>query len=277
MPFEAQELKKFTDSGRAIAKAAGVAVEQWAEGEMGVVLKMWAARTNVITPGKATIEARTSAGKKAFGATKASRSQYGVIVNSGRRDGEPGLLWYRTSNRKYQVGGKIDGDSTFRPQQASFKSGKSGFVHFANDVWAKIEAGGMRYAAELARLKPAAAKAIGLARQSVIQSADVLGIALEAVKGGANLSSGAIAKAREAIATNGNRYQNGTGNVQRTQGAFSIEAVNSYPLNRALRMDMSLQAAIQSRTAYFERNLANGVFKELKKVERAYPYLKIAA
>jgi len=264
VPFEPSELAKFTQAGKAISQAAGVGFEEWARGEMGTILKLWAGHTEVITPGNATIEARTSAGKKAFGATKASRSAYGITVNTGKRDGMPGKVWFRHGSRKFQQAGMIQADSHFVPA----------WIHWKNDVWARIKDGSEKYAAELAKLKPAAQKAIGLARQSVIQSADALGIMLESVKGG-TLSSGAIAKARSAIAMNGQPYQNGTGTQQKQGAVFSIEAVNRYPLNQKLRMDVRLASVIQSRMVYFNRNLEEGVFKSVDKVVARYPYLTL--
>ncbi len=100
---------------------------------------------------------------------------------------------------------------------------------------------------------------------------------MESVGGGGTLSSAAIAQARSAIATTGKSYVNGTGARVKTDKEFFLEAVNVYPLNQKLRMNVSLEAIVSSRVSYFNRNLEQGVFKELKKIEGKYPYLKVAA
>lgn len=259
MPFERQELNKFTDAGKQIAASANASFEQWATGEMGVVLKTWTAHTNVITPAKAAIEARAEASKKVLGDRAAQRAAR-LSLNTGRRGGAPGILWRRNKGQSFWAAGKVEGDSSF-----SASKGAAG----------KLEGIGRAAAGQVAKSKAAAMKAIGLARQSIIQSADMLGIVLESVRGG-EVSAGAISSARQAVATNGQRYQNGTGTTTHAGGVFTIEAVNSYPLNAKLRMDVALANILQARATLARNTLQAAMSRNLKKVEAAYPFLKVS-
>ena len=112
MPFDRTELNKLTDAGKKIAAAAEVGFEQWATGEMGVILKTWAAHTNVITPAKATIEARAEAAKDVLGDRAAQRAAR-LSINTGRRGGKPGVLWRRNKGQSFWAAGEVSGDQSF--------------------------------------------------------------------------------------------------------------------------------------------------------------------
>ena len=148
------------------------------------------------------------------------------------------------------------------------------WIHFAGYDWEKIKAGTAKFGAELAKRLPAGLRAIGLARQSVVQSADSLGINLEQVQAGA-ISGSDIAKARSAVPSSGVRYQNGTGKQTKGLGQFTIEVTNSYPYNAKMKMDVALSGVISSRVGFYERNITRGVFQNLQAVEKAYPYVTI--
>jgi hypothetical protein len=264
MGYEAQELRKFTESGKAISRAAGIGFEQWARGEMGVVLKLWAGRTAVISREGAAIAAR-GASNKAAGTQRASKDDYSISVNTGERGGEAGRVWFKTWKNNMQEAGKVGDSGEYFPK----------WIHWAGYDWEKIKAGAEKFGSELAKRLPAGIKAIGLARQSVIQSADALGIQLEQVQAGA-ISGSEIAKARGAVATTGIRYQNGTGKQIKDANGYTIEFTNSYPLNQRCKMDIALMGVLTSRIGYYERNIVRGVFQNLQSVERAYPYVKVA-
>lgn len=231
--------------------------------EAGVILKTWAGRTKVASPKTAELFARYRAGKRAFGLTQAGKNMYGISVNTGRRDGAPGMVWFRTARKKWQTPASI------------YSSGhiSQNNLHFKDDDWARIEAGMVAYSNELKKILPASAKAVGLARQSVIQIADGLGIDLAQVKGGGNLSAAGIAKARAAIASNGHQYANGTGSEGGDNTTAYIQLFNSYPLNTKIGMDHILLGIIAGRAGYINKSYAKGAFDSIKNTAKAFPNL----
>lgn len=263
MGYESTELRKFTEVGHAIAKSANVSFQTWARGEMGVVLKMWAARTPVISEAKSAVEARSKASKQA-GTQRASKG--GISVNTGERGGRAGLVWFRTRNDHWQDAGSVSDSGTY----------SATWTHWKASDFENITKLAEKFGTEVSKLIPAGKKAIGLARQSVVQIADALHIPLESVQGG-TLTGGDINKARNAMASNGMTYQNGKGTETKGgAGVYSIEAVNSYPLNGVMKMDIALMSVLQTRIRTYENNIVRGVFRDLKSVAQAYPYIKVA-
>lgn len=266
LTLPASELAKFTESMHVIAQASGRAAEDVLKAETGIILKQWAARTKVATEKKALIRARTRAATGA-GVSKHGSVFYGTTVNTGRRGGTPGVVWFRTRRKKYQQAGFVRDDGTY----------KFSWLHYAREGWEDIKYKTETYAKALAIQMKYAKRTIGLGRQSVVQIADRLGIDLNKVKGGGNLSARAIQKARDALASTGYRYTNGTGAEYRQGSRYFIELLNTYPRNTKTGMDATLAGVISGRVKYFENNMERGVFLAQSRVAQKYPWLQVAA
>lgn len=229
--------------------------------EAGSILKTWAGRTKVGTDKRAILRARARAISNAIGRNKAGKNGLEISINSGRRGGFPGEVWFRTRNNRFQQAGVVSDGGTYKPA----------WIHFKKDDWElSINYGATRAAEEMKKLIPNATKSVGLARQSIIQIADDLGIDLNAVPGGGVSASG-IAKARAAVASSGRGYKNGVG----TQGG---DAVRSYvqlicrlPYLQKIGMDRTLAGVVAGRAKYIEASYAKGAFDSLKRVEAAFP------
>jgi hypothetical protein len=263
--FPPEELRKFTQSGRTIAAAVGTSVELWARAEAGVILKTWAGRTKVATQQSATrraiLQAYRLARKVAFGTRKGETPPGTASINLGFRGAPANRVWYRTRlNRKFQP-----------VYQAGFSPG----WHIRSSDWSRVELATLMFRRDVRDMIAAAKKAVGLARQSVVQIADSLGIRLESVKGGGALSAAGIAKARTALASNRRAYINGYGRQWKKPEDFVLELVNRYPRNVTIGMDATLASVIAGRIKYFERNLAEGTFLSAARAARAYPYLSV--
>lgn len=272
MPFDTRELQKFTTAGNAIADAMGTSFENWAVGESGVILKNWAEEIPVKSATEATLKARSKAAE-ITGVRKAG--SVGVSVNTGRNGGIPGNVYLRRLTRNEKGKGKSlkwtrvahvsdDGSVEFRNR------------HYRPSDWAKFSEAARDYASELAKLIPNARKAVALARQSVVQIADALGIALETVRGGGNLSGDAITKARQAVAQDGRQYVNGMGVKIKTETELSIEMINSYPAIQQAGIDTALLRVLQSRIGLHIDQLYSVLKKDTGALAKAYPYLEVS-
>lgn len=265
--FSETELKKFSEAGRVIASAIGVSVETWARAEASVILKTWAGRTKVASDAKlgrrGLMQAYRDARRHANfgGANKGSARPGEATINLGIR-GPFGRVWYRTRR----------GQQKF---QQVFTSGFGRGWHIKSSDWPTINAMVEEFRQSYRATVAAAKRAAGLSRQSIVQIADDLGIRLEDVQGGGTLSAAGIAKARAAIASNGQHYRNGYGIISRTAKEFFVTLVNRYPKIGPLFMDVTLQGVIAGRLKYFERNLEEGTFLSAKNAARAYPYVAV--
>ncbi len=257
MPWAPTELRKFQAAGRAIQAAASIGVEEWAVGEGGVILKLWAG--NVAIPNVNAVERRArNRVLKNEGLTQGK-----ITINSGVR-GEEGRVWIRAKNGKYRLAGMVAHNAgSFSPEN----------LHFSPDQWADQQSATGRYQGK-AGMIAMARRTIGLARQSIIQIADTVGIALERVVGG-GIGAGGVAQARGAVASDGKVYQNGTGTRQKTATSFALEFVNTYPKIQQAHVDTALINALGSRQAFHSRNFEAGVFKSVEKTARAYPYIEV--
>jgi hypothetical protein len=256
--FADAELRKFADAGTAIVRATGATFEQWAEGEMGLILKGTAGAIAAQTPAKAELRARVKALKN-FGLTKGD-----VTINAGLR-GEEGRVWVRTRKKKWSLAGTIGHNAgAFRPENK----------HFTDDTWRDVEGGVSDYQSQ-AGIIAIAKRTVGLARQSVIQMADAVGILLERVAGGNGLSARDLGQARSAVASDGKTYLNGFGTRLKTAEGFSIEVINRYPNLHAAKIDIALATAIGERTGYMQQVLRERLGKSAEQVAKAFPYLQV--
>lgn len=272
--FSETELRKFADSGRVISAAIGTSVQLWARAEAGVILKTWAGRTKVATAEKLGRRGLLRAYREARNLVKAGwyrnkgRTDPGeASINLGIRAGQFGKVYYRTRKRGIHMKG-----AGF---QDVFGAGFSRGKRIDSRDWPTISSMVSNFRAHYEAMVAAAKRSAGLSRQSIVQIADDLGIALETVKGGGTLSSAGIAKARAALASNGQAYRNGYGVVSQTAKEFYLTLVNRYPKIGPLQMDTTLQGVILGRVRYFERNLAEGTFLAASRAAKAYPYLEV--
>ena len=263
--FSEVELKKFSDAGRTIAAAVGTSVEIWARAEAGVILKTWAGKTPVRKERAAEVSGilrdyRQSRGI-IYGLKKGETPRGTASINLGIRKGAEGRVWYRTRNNKFQP----TYGAGFHPTG----------IRMRNEDWPALDRMVQMFRHQYAQLVEASKGAIGLARQSIVQIADDLGIRLEDVKGGGTLSARGIAKARNALASNRTPYRNGYGIVSVAAREFYITLVNRYPRMGPLFMDATLRTVILGRLSYFRRNLEEGTFLSAKAAAKAYPYVEV--
>lgn len=231
--------------------------------EAGVILKQWAGRTKVGTAAAAARIARLRAIKK-LGLTQAP-NRGDVSVNAGWKSTTPyGMVWVKRT-AKGGTGKKyiMLRDGYFQPGMRTGPKWRG----FGDAAVAKVRPAVMK-------ATQAAVKSVGLARQSIVQIADSLGIDLVKVAG-AGADAAGIAKARAAIASTGKSYRNGTGTSAGTEVKPYIDLFNSLPYatSRKLRMDRTLIGIIHGRTKHFQKAYERGAFESLKKLQRAYPNL----
>lgn len=263
--FTEEELKKFTAAGRTIAAAVGVSVELWARAEAGVILKTWAGRTKVRKERAAEVSGILRDYRQsralAYGLKKGQTPRGTGSINLGIRKGPEGRVWYRTRNNKWQP---IYG-AGFQPTG----------IRMRNEDWPLLNMMVQTFRRQYTMTVEAAKGAIGLARQSIVQIADDLGIRLENVKGGGALSAAGLRKARNALASNRTPYRNGYGVVGNNAKEFYVTLVNRYPRMGPLFMDATLRRVIMGRLGYFRRNLEEGTFLSAKAAAKAYPYVEV--
>ncbi len=250
------ELRKFTEAGNAIVQAAGVTLEQWAEAEAPQILSGWAALVNAQTVPEAETRARTRALRR-LGLTRGAET-----INSGLR-GPEGRVWVRTRRGKWQLAGVVGHNAgPFAPTRHKLAAGE----------WGAATDSVQAYQGE-AGVIAMAKRTIGLARQSIVQIGDMLGYALERIAGG--LPAADIARARSAVAGDGQTYQNGFGIRQKSAGAFSIELVNRYPNLHQAKIDSALAQAVAGRIELMETALGGRLGTATQRVAAAFPYLQV--
>ncbi len=261
MPFETQELAKFGQAGRAISAAVGVGFEMWAMGEAAVVCKQWAGHIPEAMPDAARLRSRGRARNKAG---VGSLDKFSVTANTGRFGGQIGLLWFRTRRGKFIKAGEVsDSGAVSQPRR-----------RFTESDWTKVVSAQSAFSALLPKAIEAGQRAIGLARQSVLQIADSLGLNLETAAGGGGAD---FSRARAARASDGREYINGFGYKFGQGDKFTVTLVDIYPYIQEAGIDQALELVVAQRMAYHEVNLALALKKDLRAVEQAYPYLQITA
>lgn len=260
MGFAPSELRKFTDAGVALSKAAGVSFEQWAEGETEQILGGWVSLVQAATVEKAERRARSRV------LNKLGLTQGDVTINAGvrkRKWGREGIVYARTPKGEWwYVGDVAHNAGGFTPSP----------WHISDSQWGEAKAGVASYQAK-AGVIALAKRTIGLARQSVVQIADVLGYALERTARG--LSASDIAQARGAVASDGQTYQNGTGNRTRSGSYFALELINRYPLLHQAKVDRALAETVSSRTTLMQQAVATKMGRGMRDAAGAFPYLQV--
>jgi hypothetical protein len=234
-------------------------------GFAGVVLKTWAGRTKVATASQSEIRARARALYSITNRGRASAYSGFLTINSGRRGGHPGQMWYRTKRGKFQSAGLMDVKRTGSHRWAN--------IHFPDDDWAAMQTAAAKAGTAISTMIPAARRSIGLSRQSVVQIADSLGIDLLRVQGGGTLSGAGLAKARAALASTGKSYRNGFGASSGDEVRAYVDLINRLPYGRRIGMDRTLLGVLAGQVRYFEKSYAKGAFDTQVAAARAYPNL----
>lgn len=257
--------RAYTQAFSRLRALPGFDQRQVLRAEMASILKSWAGETPVSTQREVNFRARTVAAKRAFdGQTKIDRVPYGITVNTGLKGGHPGEVWFRHPSKRFQQAGLVSSSGTFT----------ASWIHWRSESWRKIEAGAAAYGAELARELPAAKHSIGLARQSIVQSADALGIDLAGVAG-RGISASAVGKARAAVASSGRAYRNGAGTAAGDATRCYIEAVNRLPYAAKIGMGRTVLSILARRAKYIETSYRKGAFDSMASVSKAFPNLLI--
>ena len=263
MPFDPAELNKFFDAGSAIATSTGNTFENWAMGEASIICKQWMAHTPIASPSKVLLGSRSRATKQARISTLTA---FNMTANTGRKGGTIGRIWRKNENGKFQIVGNVNDSGSFTPENK----------HYKTRTWNAIDKHANEYASILPGIIKAAQNAIGLARQSILQISDSLGMNVQSSGGGgSSFSNEDLAKIRNAKASNGNFYLNGYSLKSKSNGNFALTLVNRYPKIQESRIDVALEEVVIQRIAYQETTLGLLMQNDLKKLQQAYPYLSI--
>lgn len=236
-------------------------------GETGIILKTWAGRTKVATQQQTDASTRIHV-VRSLDLTRAP-SPGDISVNTGQRS-VFGRVWVRSPSRRgggrnWRLAGRI------APTGRSFTPER---YHWKDKTWVDIKEAVADVSSALRRKLPTGRRARGLARQSVLQIADALGIDLLKVKGGGTLSAAGIAKARAALATTGRGYRNGTGQQLGTQERAVITLINRLPYGPKIGMDRTLIGILAGRAKFIATAYAKGAFASMHTAARAFPYLR---
>lgn len=264
------ELAKLPTALRAIAGAVGINSTEVLRGFAGVVLKACAGQTKVATVDNADKRARLRYLRDQQ--LTGRNGMVPVTVTAGaKKNTTYGAVHLRTSTGHW----RRTHDPVFKPVAGMPSPGrKRRGDHYTDHDWLLLRSVIETVRRGVVTARTAGRKTIGLARQSWVQIADTLGIRLEDVRGGGTLSAAGIAKARAAIASNGQQYANGLGTLERTQYDTIITLTNRYPAGHRIGMDRTLQNVLVGQVRYFEKNLELGVFNTIAGTIRAYPFLK---
>jgi hypothetical protein len=263
-----------------LKKLEGFSQKQVLRAEAGSILKQWAGKTKVADPAShgLILSARVRANNVA-GTGRAGDVTFGVTINSGRRGGEPGRIWVVRDEASRQWTKKT-GKTGFTPQRVGMIRPDLGVEflnrHLANSQWAETVDRVNVWRDYYKAFYPKLQRASGLARQSVLQIADSLGIDLTQVEGG-GVSDAGIAKARAAIASNGKNYVNGSGTESGDDVKYYVTLINRLPYNQRIKMDSTLAMVIQGRAKYIEKSYEKGAFDSIERTRRAFPNLFKAA
>jgi hypothetical protein len=249
-----------------IARLTGFSEKMVTKGEAGAILKTWAGRTKVAKPAMVDYRARKRA-IHSIGFTKASELG-NITINTGTR-ALAGRMWVKTAGKRgkgWKMAGRLD------PQTFQFTPNN---YHWKTGDWIDIKEAAIDAELAIKRETEVGRLSAGLARQSVVQIADKLGINLLKIPGG-GISPAGIAKARLAMASNGQRYINGTASEteEKDAGRYFVTMVNSLPYHAKAGLDRTLAGVLAGRVGLYRRTFANGAFKSVKSAARNYPWMR---
>ena len=230
--------------------------------EAGSVLKMWAGQTKVSTQAavdrRARLKVTRAWGVSGSGGKGTRKADHPITVNAGIR-GPAGRMFIL---KKDGHGFRRTHESGFRPLHQHYKA----------EQWRDLNEVANGVQSDWQKKVPLARRSVGLARQSVVQIADSLGIDLAAVQG-RGLSAAGLAKARAALASDGKRYTNGWSAQGGTDTKPHIDLINGLPFANSpkLQMARTLLGVIAGRARYFQKSFDKGAFDSFDRVARAYP------
>jgi hypothetical protein len=254
--------RKFMDAMTGIQRNLRVPLKTVIRTEAGSILKQCAGDTKVATQAQADIRSRTRVTRDlGYSGRGRSKGDHPVTINSGMK-GEVGKVFIL----------KKDGTGFRRTHSKNFDALHQ---HYKTSQWRDLQDAIADVKAGWNRAIPLGRQAVGLARQSWIQIADRVGIMLETVPGG-GISTAGIAKARQAIASNGRAYQNGQAAEFQNNQSYLIQLTNSLPYGRRAKLDRILVRRMNGRVAFFAKNVKLGVFNSVSKILAAYPGFKVA-
>lgn len=238
--------------------------------EAAVMLKTWCARTKVVTKADLETRARIRALRR-LGATQGGYPG-AVTINAGIK-GVEGIVWLQTGELRRGKAALAGNRGRFQQVGRMSSDGRlvSNWYHFTDKAWHDIMDTTIDAEIAIKKEMQVGARSAGLARQSIIQAADALGIDLGKVKGGGNLSAAAVAKARAAMASSGRAYMNGSGSSSDDGARAVVEFTNSLPYNVKAGMDSTIQGIVIGRTKFIEKSYEKGAFDSLRGVMRAFP------
>lgn len=242
--------RNFALAVTSMGRLTGFKPEQIVRAEVGTILKTCAARTEVASQEAATKGGRLRA-LRGLGLTGLRSGNAGnVTVNAGIKG-----AFGRVFARRHPCAGFVrTHDNNFQPL------GRTTAALDAIVAAARV--------ATVAGAKAAKASA-GLARQSWVLIADSLGIRLESVPGG-NISSGAISKARGAVARGNKQVLNGTSKQDETPGKFSITLINRLPYGTRIGLDRMLAVTVAGRVSFMQNALARGFRGSLQETAKLF-------
>lgn len=264
-------VETYSRAFRHLQKLEGISLPTLLTAEAGVILKTWAGRTKVAKQAEIDDRARYVA-LRSLGATVADKPG-DVSINAGIR-GPAGMVWIRTKGGR--AGKRWGRTSSARPFHLAGRMSADGrfvavYHHFTDRDWAEIQDSVATAAAKIRLETERGNKSVGLARQSVVQIADDLGIDLLRVKGGGNLSAAAVAKARAAMSRNGVTYRNGIGTRAGDNDRSVIDILNRLPYGSKINLGGTLLGVLKGRARYLETAVAKGALDSIRNAQRSFP------
>ena len=249
---------KFGAAMKQMAELTELPLKKVIRAEAGSILKACAGNTKVAQPAKVPGRARSRLIRE-LGLNRGD-----VVIASGVRKAEAA-----GSIAAVSFGPRSKGRHRYAYGPGN-PVGKPRPIHWLDRDWTDIEEARFDYTRKVGQAVAAAMRAIGLSRQSWVQIADSLGIRLETVPGG-RISAAGIAKARAAVASDGQFHQNGKSREQEGAERYFVDLINGFPTQQRQGFPVILLRAIRGRQAHFETVLKKGVFDSMEKVAQAFP------
>ncbi len=236
--------------------------------EMGSILSAWAARTPAVSNDEAIQRGSRLRALRQIKLTQFGAGQNAITINAGVRKGaRNGVVWIRGKNGK--------------PHFAGVANVIAGTVALSGNRRANTPSGTAitSRAAQVSSEYPKSYKevygSVGIARQSVVQIAESLGIDLAQVQGG-GIGMRDLARAKGAVAANQKFYQNGIGSQGGDGVAAFIQGTNTLPYNNRIGMDRVLASVMMGRAKFIEQSYQKGAFASIANTARAFPNIKFS-
>lgn len=244
--------RNFARGVETMAKLSGFDRRKIIMAEAGSILKTCASRTKVAALPKIQDGARL----RALKSLKLTRGG-DITVNAGIR-GPYGRVFVK---KKSGSGYRRTHDNNFQPLNQ----------HYTDAMWGKLQTTVSDAKKVIAKVTQQAKQSAALARGSWVRIADTLGIKLEAVPGGGSISSGSIAKARNARARGGVEKNNGASQVESNAKRFFVTLINRLPYGKKIGLDGLLAITVSNRAKYMYQSIEKGFRGSLEEVTKRFP------